>query len=321
MGRVPTVDEVRAHLNARGLLRLVNASVELVAARNHLVFRVEKAGQVFCLRMINPESYRRHEWITMAEEYALLRAIEPIGLGPQAYYLDKHFEPPFLIQEFVRAACFNDLKPLAEEHLTAAARAIAILNAMDISPAHFPFMRKYVRKDYGGSGRVWYFRLFDSLRRLPRRDVLRWALRILPLIGRTMGLLSRTAPLLGSEFSFHFDGAHCGNTYWRDGRVLFLDWQKVSWRNDPSFTLVRFATSAGEGGIVPESVWQTLIAAYTEVRPLPDFGELAWVRFVERQVADLVWVLWDHARRQDSRPVEQGTSVVPRYAEVRRMRR
>lgn len=315
MDRKPTVAEIRSYLDERNPLGLRGAAVTVVAERNHLIYRVTKGGETLAVRMINPAGYRRGEWISMAEEYAILRAIGHTGLGPRVYFLDEQHEPPFLIQEFVQAACFNDLKPLSEEHLVGAARAIATLNAMDISPARLPFMRKYVRRDYAGSGVTWYYRLLDSLRRMPRRDVALWVFKILPLIPRTMAVLSRSIPLLLPQaFTFHFDGAHTGNTYWRDGRIMFLDWQKVSLRNDPTFTLVRFATSVGAKGNVPEGAWQTLIDAYLAVRSVPNFGELARARLLERQTADLVWTLWDAARRRDPRPVEPG--VARRYAGV-----
>lgn len=328
MGRKPSVDEIQTYLNIT-LPWLRGAHVELVSARNHLVYRLEKDGQSFALRMINPESYRRHEWVSMAEEYAILKAIEPNGLGPRVYALDEQFSPPFLIQEFVEATCFNDLKPLSGEQLIAVARAIAVLNSMDVSPEYFPFMQKYVRRGYEGSKRSWFFRLADSIRRMPRRDVLRWTLRILPLVRQTASVIRRFEGLLPQRFSFHFDGAHTGNTYWRDGRVLspvwqrviFLDWQKVSYRNDPTYTLVRFATSVDEKGKVPDATWETLLSSYLEMRPVPDFREFARARLLERQTADLVWVLWDSTRRKERRQVEAATSVVRRYEEVSRLLR
>lgn len=316
MEKKPSVQEIQAYLDTHDPLGLRGAIVEPVAERNHLIYRVEKAGQVFCLRTINPESYRRREWITMAEEYAILRAIEPTGLGPRAYHLDEGSSPPFLIQEFVEATCFNDLKPLSGDRLTAAARAIAVLNSCDISPEHFPFMRKYVHRGYRGSARSWWYRLGYAVFRTRRADVIRWAGRIVPLALQSARVLARFEPELPREFTLHFDGAHTGNTYWRDGRVMFLDWQKVSWRNDPSFTLVRFATSLGADGVMPEGAFEFLLHAYLDVRGVPRFAEVARMRLLERQTADLVWVLYDYARRGDRRPVEEGTSVARRYEEV-----
>ncbi len=320
MDRKPTVAEIQSYLDERDPLRLRGAAVTAVAERNHLIYRITKGRRSYALRMINPESYRRTEWISMAREFDILRVIEPTGLGPKAYmFIPDFVDPPFqtgaLIHEFITATCFNDLKPLADEHFVAAAQAIATLNVMDISPVRFPFMRRYVRKDYAGSGVVWYYRLFDSLRRMPRRDVARWVFKILPLIPKTMAVLSRSILLLPQRLTFHLDGAHCGNTYWRDGRAMFLDWQKVSLRNDPTFTLVRFATSVGEKSEVPEQMFDALVGAYLEVRSIVGFRDMARVRLLERQTADLVWVLWDTTRRRDPLPVE----MVQRYAEVRRM--
>lgn len=318
----PTLDEIQ-HLGMLKLYGLQGATIEEVSARNHLIYRVKKGSRDYALRMINPESYRAGEWISMYEEFEILRAIEHTGLGPKVFALfEECFASPFLMQEFVEATCFNDLKPLSSKHLVGAAQAIATLNAQDITPKRFPFLKKYVQKSYRGRGFVWRFRLMEAILRTRRNDVSTWALKILPLLRRTTRLLAENASRLPKDFTFHFDGAHCGNTYWRDGRVMFLDWQKVSLRNDPTFTLVRFATSTGEKGVVPDDTFDMLLNAYLDVRSdlaHTCFVWLAHLRLLERQVSDLVWVLWDYARRGDRRPVEEATSVLPRYGEVRRI--
>lgn len=315
----PSVTEIARRL--RGNNKYGYVTVEALSERNHLIYSVKTLdGQAYALRMINPESYRKDEWITMAEEYEILGELESTGLGPKVYALDNQFSPPFIIQEFIEGQCFNDLKPLSEEHLVAAAQAIAKLNSQRISRVKFSFMEKYVKESFQKTGRVWFYRLVDSVRRSRQKDVLHWALRIAPVAMRARFVLGRYKPLFSAEpWTFHFDGAHCGNTFWYQGRVVFLDWQKVSWRRDPSFTLVRFATSTGEKGEVTDSVMSTLIRAYLEVRDIPDFRTMVNVRLLERQVSDLVWVLWDSTRRRDRRPVEEATSVVPRYAEVKRL--
>lgn len=313
----PTADDIRHYLARRNPLGLRGATVEEVPAQHHLIYRVAKDGRVYAFRMVNPASYRRGEWISMREEDAILRAIKVSGLGPRPYFLDERHEPPLLIQEFVEATCFNALKPLSREHLVGAAEAIAELNGLPITAEKMPFLANYARRGYRGSFPSWCFRLADAFRRAPRCDVARWAFRILPIAVRVGRMLSVEEWRLPETYSFHFDGAHTGNTYWRDGRVVFLDWQKISLRNDPSFTLVRFMTSVESAGDVSPEVWDTLINAYCSVRYVPDFADLACLRLLERETADLVWVLWDHARRGDPRPVEEGTSVAKRYRTVR----
>lgn len=318
--RKPSLTEIERYLRGNHHFGYVNVSP--ISERNHLIYRLENKldGRVYALRMINPESYRHGEWITMAEEYEILNDLASTGLGPKVYAVDNQFSPPFIIQEFIEGQCFNDLKPLSEEYLVAAAQAIAELNYQHISPERFSFMEKYVERAFQKTGRGWLYRLADSVRRARRSDVLKWVLWIMPLALRARRIISSYKPLfLSAPWTFHFDGAHCGNTYWYQDRVIFLDWQKVSWRNDPSFTLVRFAISTGAKGEVPDSVMGVLVRAYLEVNDILDFWTMARVRLLERQVSDLVWVLWDSTRRKDLRPVEEGTSIVPRYVEVRRL--
>ena len=325
MGRKPILTEIQKYIDSLNPLGLKGASITTISERNHLIYRLEKDGETYALRMINPESYRRGEWINMAEEYQILKALEPTGLGPKVYYLlgpkgyhlDGKSSPPFLIQEFVEAKCFNELKPLSQEHLVGTARAIALLNSRRLTSENLSFLKKYEEQSYKGRILVWQYRLLYACLYSLRRDVIRWALKIEPLLFKARNILSNFERLLPhAEFTFHFDGAHCGNTYWRDGKVIFLDWQKVSYRNDPTFTLVRFATSVGGKGEVPKAALDILVKEYLRARAIPNFSELAQARLIERQVSDLVWVLWDYVRRKDKRLVEEGTSVAPRYAAV-----
>lgn len=318
MARKPTVQEIKEYLDGKNYLGLRGADVSVIAERNHLMYRLEKEGTVYALRMINPESHRRHEWISMAEEFAILDAIRSSVLGPKPHVFDREFQEPFMIQEFVTAACFNDLKPLSQEHLTGAARAIALLNSQPVTPMRLPFVEKYTVRSFEKRMRVWQYRLLWACYHSGRADVMKWALKIQPILFKTYLIMTRLeASLPPQDFSFHFDGAHCGNTYWRDGKVVFLDWEKISWRNDPTFTLVRFATSTDSSGSAGQSALDTLVQAYLSVRPIPRFAETARIRFLERQVSDLVWVVWEAIRRKDQRPIEQASSVVRRYSAVR----
>ena len=132
------------------------------------------------------------------------------------------------------------------------------------------------------------------------------------------------------NFSFHFDGAHCGNVCWSEGRVLFLDWEKVSYRDDYTFTLVRFATSIDEEkGEISELMMDSLIDYYLSVCPdtLPHFRELAWARLLERQFSDLVWVAYIYAKKiKDARkrgltakvlPVSAVANIATRYRHLK----
>lgn len=320
----PSTSDVRSYLDRVNPLGLRNAKLDLVNAHNHIIYRVEQNdGSVYVLRMINPESYRAGEWVNMNEEFRILKVLELRGLelGPRVYFLDEDkFSIPILIQDFVEATCFNDLKPLSRQHLEGAARAVATLNTASIDQSNLHFLKKYTKESFEKSGFAWKVRLLDSFRRAPKKDVFEWVRKIWPLTSQARKYLRWYEGLFAAtSWSFHFDGAHTGNTYWRDGKVLFLDWQKVSYRNDPTFTLVRFMTSADtEPGKVSEEMFDILVRRYLQVNPRPDFREMARARLLERQVSDLVWVLWNYSRKEDKRPIEEATSIVPRYEEVKR---
>jgi hypothetical protein len=311
-------DELQKYVDERNLFGLAGAKIHRIGSHNHLVYRAEKDGLAYAIRMINPESHRASEWISMAEECVLLEAL-PAGLGPVPYYLDEQFRVPFMIQEFVEATCLKELRPLSNECLIGVAVAIANLNSQNITPKKLPFLKKYPEASSRRRMFVWYRRLADAVWRTWSPSVEKWAALIFPLAFRAGRVLARYSDYFAqAEFSFHFDGAHIGNAYWRGGRAMFLDWQKVSYRNDPTFTLVRFATSAGiHKGVVSETMFNLLVDAYLSVRRVHNFREMARARLLERQISDLVWVLWEYARTGETRPVEQVTSILWRYEGVK----
>lgn len=321
--RKPTIGQIEEYLKKYNPLDLGGAKVELFNEHNHLHYRVEEGGRVYCLRMINPESYRAGEWLTIPEEYTILKLLENSWLAPLARYVDpERFVLPLMIQDFVSdATCFNDLDVLSEKHLIAAAEAIALLNAQPINPDNFPFREGFTRYSYLTSVRTWRERL-AFIKRNTREEVLDWAVKIESIVNQAEKILERFEPLLAkAPWSFNFDGAHLGNTYWswKDGKVIFLDWQKASF-GDPAFTLARFLTSGvGKDGEVFLRDKKIMIEAYLRKREVPGFVGLLNQRLFERQVADLVWVFWHYVHYLKAEPIEEATSVAPRYERVKRL--
>jgi hypothetical protein len=279
----------------------------------------------------------------MREEYEVLNLLEPSGLAPKAYWFDKGSVrdpavPPFIIQEFIEGMTFRELKRrsrLSEGHVQAVGRAIALLNMQDIGFRQLPFMHKYAQRAYEWSVVRWVERLSQAVLRARRGDVIRWAARIFPVALTASLILERHRSLLPRKAAvFHFDGAHLGNILLTERvkqRIKFIDLQRVSIRNDPAFTLVRFATSIADKRADPgKQVVEILINAYLEARPDLDrteFENLFFLRLLERAVSDLVWVLWNPfqdpkqlaQRRRNPQPVEKWTAVGPRYNEAKAM--
>ena len=320
----PSISQIQEYLEKYNPLDLAGASIELVNEHNHLIYKVKKEEKLYCLRMINPETYRAGEWLRIPEEYTLLKLLESSELGPKVYYVDpERFVLPLLIQDFIEdAICFNNLKPLTEEHLKATAEAIALLNSQDITPDNFPFREGYTRYSYLTSIRTWRERL-ATIKKSKQKDVLDWAEKIERVTDKAEKILERFEPLLQKSspyFCLNFDGAHCGNTYWRNNRTFFFDWQKVSY-GDPAFTLARFLTSATkeEGREISESDKEIMVKTYLEKREVPEFEKLIDQRLFERQTADLLWILWHYVKSEKTGPVEEETSIVQRYQTVQKL--
>lgn len=296
----PTISDMEAMLRRLNPLGLAGAAVTVVGEHNHLVYRAEKGGLAYALRTINPESHRKDEWISMADEFRLLNELMPTGLAPIPYHLIETRDADILIQEFVDdAVCYNDLKPLSDAHLRGAAIAIAKLNRLQVDAEALPFLKEEPGEALARRIAIWQGRLADAVRRTPSRHVAKQAARISATAADAWYKLVRHRRAFdGWQPMLHFDAAHAGNTYWRRGQAMFLDWQKVSLRRDPSFTLVRFATTVGtEPGVVPERMFETLVDEYARRFPSSNFYVAARARLMERLTSDLVWVLWEHSRQ------------------------
>ena len=316
----PTIELIRRYLKKYNPLNLGGASIILINEHNHLNYRVEKDKKIYCLRIINPESYREGEWLRIPEEYTILKHLEPSGLGPKAYYVDpERFSLPLMFQEFVSGAtCFKNLGALSEKHLVATAEAIALLNSQKITPEQFPFREGFTRYSYLTSVKTWRERM-SFIKKHIQEDALDWAVKIEGVVRRVEKKLESFEPLLEkAPRSFNFDGAHVGNTYWKDGKVIFLDWQKVSY-GDPAFTLARFLTSIEKTGEVPDEVKEIMLKTYLREREVPGFTGLLNQRLFERQVADLVWVVWHYVNEKRTGLLEEATSVVARYERVKNL--
>ena len=292
-----------------------------IGGKNHLHYHAyNQMGLAVCLRMVDPESYRRKEWISAGDEYVILERLKETGLAPKPYYLDTNFLVPILIEEYIpNPRSFNTLMPLQDAHIALAARAIGKLNAQPITPKNFQFRQRSFDPSYLKSLLVWIGRLVYTMVILRRFDVVNWAQRMMRLINNAAPILLKGQQVIRKIQTpyFHFDGAHCRNTFLRENNtVVFLDWESVSWRRDPSFTAARFLVSVGS---VTDHQLDVFIHAFQEVNASPFFEQLLPIRLLERTIADAVWVLYDAAQRRDRRPIVESTNILDRFLSVREL--
>lgn len=281
-------------------------SLRLIHKGNHLIWKGEYRDGPFALRMADPTHYRAGEWLSARQEYELLKALENTRLAPEPHCLVYGFGQPFLTMEWVEGTALNALKEAREEHLDAVARAIGRLNSQSaITPGRFPFIPRV--SGWWASGNITrYLRLLDACRRMPRLDVAMWAARISPVVARVHYVLRKyKGAFRDMSWCFHHDGLHAGNVFIRpDGSVVFLDWDKVSYRKNPVFTFARFASSLYPYGRIPAEPYLRLIGVFSEAFEGYDsdrMRHMAACLLLERVCADLVYVLWDFARNPENR--------------------
>ncbi|MBI2053521.1 MAG: phosphotransferase, partial [Candidatus Sungbacteria bacterium] len=235
--------------------------------------------------MADPTHYRAGEWLYAEQEYALLDALGNTQLAPQPHMMissrPPFIHPPFVMMEWIEGTALNALKEARDEYLDAVARAIGLLcRQTDITPERFRFIPRV--SGWRESGNVTrYVRLLDACRRMSRRDVAIavWAARILPVVMRVHHILWKYRGVFkDAPWCFHHDGLHAGNVFIRpDGSVVFLDWDKVSYRKNPVFTLARFASSLYPYGRMPAEVFLRLAEVFSEKFEGYDFHRMHYM--------------------------------------------
>lgn len=318
------IDEVREYFNKTNFYKLAGARFRHIHTGNHTIYEVEgTSGMVFCLRWLTEESYRRDDFMPMEAECLVLNWLSPLGIVPITNELIRRLSVPVLIQEFLpNVVSYNQSKPLSDEHIALAARAIAVLNSKEV----FPWMYVQLREtgwqnkpdSYGGYAKVWIARMAYSVLKTRQKDVLVWIAKMCPVVFRAWRVLRQYDTLLaGRPAVFHFDGAHCGNVCLHpDGRVVFLDWESVSFRRTPAFTAARFLVSTDEKGVVNERHVQTFLTAYLERLPVSDFETFLRADILLKSVSDMVWVVRNWARAGAKGSVK-ATGIAVRYQNTR----
>ncbi len=289
----------------------------------HLIFETNQSGGMkpLIIRVIHPDrKHHKGAFIGIEEEYAVATALQETEVVPELLYFADDFPYPFMVEEYVSGQPLSKFAKLDGRQLVGAAQAIARIQAAGIKPTNLPLLRKYTKRGFDRYFLRWGKRIWEASWQDPRPDNLEWIAKIVALIPRVALKLrggKRTMKTL--PYSFHLDGAHAGNLFWDNGRVIIIDLDKVSWRRDQTFTLVRFASSLGEHGQVDKDDLELLVWEYLTCLETPfttTFLKLAQARLLERQMSDLVYTLWQNARARDPKPLAQ-TAVPGRYQIIR----
>lgn len=301
----PTSDEMKTELDlcTRPQFEGGFSDVRELSSHNHLIFEAANSAwpQPRVIRMINPESSRRNEFLPIKHEFQLLEALGKTDIVPKVYLLNDRFRVPFMVMEWIKGKALTDTD-VGREYLRKVAFAVARLHNTGVAEQDLPFLKKYRRKGFRGRRLAWCANVAAALWKLQSKETMRWADQTLELLRQTSSILKDGASLFDDEpYVLHFDGAHKGNVFVRDnGGIVFLDaWERVSVRNDPTFTLVRFASSFDDA----DRAWgylKVLIDEYCGIkgRKNTPVRRMAEYRLLERFMSDLAWTLRHQATEE-----------------------
>jgi hypothetical protein len=87
---------------------------------------------------------------------------------------------------------------------------------------------------------------------------------------------------------------------------------------DPSYTLAVFLASISRRPDF-EKAKKQMIKEYLKINPIPEFEELVDQRLKEREISNLLWVLWAHTQRGDAGKIGKIVGLGERFKKVKSM--
>lgn len=315
MLQAPSNEGIRSWLMERRPLGIEEpieiTDIDPKAWSGHFNFLVKAGGERFVLRFKGPEWGEAEKGIRA--ECDILRAVEPYGVGPRVFGItDDFFGENALFMEFLDGKPLNALAPEKQRnYFPAVAELAARINRIPYQD--FEFALPTIYGTYREHAATWRERL-GVIRSRPGLEA--WAERIDALLPSAEAALSRFEPALERVLrergpAFIFASAHIGHCFVTPNGLRFINWEKTG-IGDPCFTLAVFLASIRDRADFP-AVQEEMIRQYLAANPMPGFAELLANRLVEREVSNLIWVLWNYARSGDSRPADEAVDAERRY--------
>ena len=319
----PPISEIEKWLREENPLGLFNdpifsiKDIDSKSWSGHFNYLVKIGKSKFVLRFKGPEWGEPTKGIM--DEFKILKGLEKYRVAPKIYYLSKNFfGEPMLLEEYLVGKNFYGLSVDGQTSFSSKiAKYVARLNRIPLDKGIFPFRESLT--NYRVHKKEWRDKLKIILND-PR--IKKWGRKIEVLLPQAEKMLDSFEPRLKrvlkkSGPAFIFISSHAGHCIKTKLGPRFLNWEQVSY-GDPSYTLAVFLASVSRRAYFGE-VKEQMVRTYLKKNPIPEFKELVEQRLKEREVSNLLWVLWAYMERTDARPVELGTSVSERFERVNRM--
>lgn len=303
----PKIPEIRSWLklkNPLGLFRGGNFTIRNIDPKEwsgHFNFLVSARGKRFVLRFKGPEWGEPTKGIV--DEYKALKYVQSYSVAPRPiYFTKKFFGEPMMLEEYVKGIPFPLVAKSEQKKLfSEISKLIAKINRIKFTKQALPFYAPAI--SYMRHKKAWRNRLKEASRNPNTRS---WGKKIQELLPKADLMLDEFEPRLKRVLrktgtKFIFVSAHSGHCLITNKGPKFLNWEQVTY-GDPAYTLAVFLGSfAGRRDF--REIRDAMVKAYLDLNPIPEFLELLDQRIKEREVSNLVWVLWAYAARRDARPV------------------
>ncbi len=283
----------------------------------HFNYLVTVSNKKLVLRFKGPEW---GETKGTDDEYEILRYVGKYGVGPKVYYRGKNFfGESVLLEEYLPGKLLTAL-PVAKltRLLPPVARLIAKINQIPTTNKNL-FHRHQL--SYAPNKKTWRKRIARILQDKRTKEI---GLRIKKLLPKAEIMLDSFEPRLKRVLRkrgrvFIFESAHFGHCLMTPRGLRFINWEKVS-DGDPSYTLAVFLASLARRADF-EEIKAVAVRQYLKRNQIPEFAELVRQRLAEREVSNLVWVVWAYTQQSERGKPLRYTNINRRFSRVEKLLR
>ena len=286
-------------------------AIKYLGGHNHHNYLIKNTNNSYLFRLQSKNPTTSH-LLDVESEFSLLRLLAKYQVAPKPIYYgnDYYYQQKYLIEEVIEGITLNSLRRLNAKHLDALLDAIFKIETIKISPQLLKFCFRY--DSYQPAIRNWQKRLAEikSAGR-PKKIITALLAEFIPLIQAGSKTLKKYESRLAvSKIKFIYCDIHGGNSLWNDETktIRFIDWQKVGY-GDPAFMpvliLLRFLSNHRPGYV--KKFGQKIITKYQKHSKINNFSTLFWLRYLEREISDMIWVVWSKVKNHENLDIKNPT--------------
>lgn len=306
MNQAPSIVSIRQWIKKENPLGLFGSNrffiydIDPKPWSGHFNFLITVKKKRFVLRFKGPEWGEPSRGVL--DEYKILKYVESYRVAPRAYYICRDFfGEPVMFEEYIQGNPLNSFSlKTQEDFFPEVIKLIARINKIPVRRHLTPFREPLL--SYMPHKIVWRKRLKIILEN-SRTKI--WGEKIKKLLPRAERMLDRFEPRLRRVMrrikpTFIFKSVHAGHCMIGKAGIRFLNWEEISC-GDPSYSLAVFLSSISRH---PKFIlWKDRLAeTYLRENFVPEFRELLWQRLCERQISNLIWVVWAHIKKGGEKP-------------------